>query len=250
MRRAALTFLACASLALAAGDAAAEWSANLSTEHFRWAESTTPGVTETGPRVGLGLRYLQDRSSGWLFAYRGDLYGGSVHYSGAGLLTGTPVESTTDYDGVRNEVQAIHRSGRTDLILGLGLDYWERHLSSVQLETYWVYYLRAGLEYGGRASHGWFAGGGLKFPIYTAENAHLDAIGFDQNPYLHPGRAVSGYAELGYRFGRRWSAEAYYDAYRFSESQKATVTSGGATFQVFQPKSSTDSVGLRLHYHF
>jgi hypothetical protein len=250
-RRAALALLACAGLAGAAGNAAAEWSANLAVEHFRWAESTTPGVTETGPRVGLGVGWMQDRSSGWLFAYRGELYGGSVQYSGAGLFTGTPIEGTTDYYGVKNEVQAILRSagGRANLILGLGLDYWERWLTNVQNENYWVWYLRAGAEYGGRASHGWFAGAGLKYPVYVEENAHLDDIGFDQNPKLHPGRAASGYAELGYRFGRRWSANAYYEGYRFGESRPATVTMGGTTFQVFQPKASADSFGLRLHYH-
>jgi hypothetical protein len=249
-RRAALLLCVIAGFAGDAGDASAEWSANVGVEQFRWAESTTPGVTETGPRVSLGLGYMQDRTSGWLLAYRGDLYGGSVNYHGAGLFTGTPIEGTTDYYGVRNEAQAIHRSGRTDLVLGLGLDYWERWLTSSQSEDYYVYYVRLGAEYGGRASQGWFVGAGVKYPVYIVQNAHFDDIGFDQNPKLHPGRAASGYAQVGYRFGRRWSAEAYYDGYRFGESRPATVTMGGTTFQAFQPKSSADSVGLRLHYHF
>jgi hypothetical protein len=252
VRRTAVVFSFGLGLAGFATGAAAEWTAHVAAEHFHWAEATTPGVTETGPRVGLGVGWTQDRSSGWLLAYRGELYGGTVRYSGAGLFTGTPIEGNTDYYGAKNEVQAIYRSAndRASLIFGLGLDYWERWLTNVQSETYYIYYLRLGAEYGGRATQGWFAGGGVKYPLYTEENAHLDDIGFDQNPLLHPGRSLSGYAELGYRFGRHWSTEAYYEGYRFGESRPATVTSGGATFTVFQPKSSADSVGLRLHYHF
>jgi len=254
MRRATLTFGFAVALAGFATGAAAEWTAHVATEHFRWAESTSPSVTESGQRVGLGIGWTQDRAAGWLLAYRGEIYGGTVHYKGATLLSGTPVESNTDYYGMKNEVQGIYRfsGGRAQLVAGLGLDYWERWLSDVQSETYYIYYLRLGGEYGGRATQGWFIGGGLKYPLYTEQNAHFDDIGFDQNPLLHPGRLTSAYAEVGYRFGRRWSTEAYYEGWRFGQSRPVTVTTGGGTttFQAFQPKSNADSVGLRLHYHF
>ena len=55
MRLAALALSLGIALAGVATKATAEWSANLAVEHFHWAESTTPGVTETGPRVGLGI---------------------------------------------------------------------------------------------------------------------------------------------------------------------------------------------------
>ena len=71
----------------------------------------------------------------------------------------------------------------------------------------------------------YLAGGGLKYPVYIVENAHLDAIGFDQNPSLHPGRAPAFYAELGYRLGRRWTLSSYYDSYRFKESPAERVMS-------------------------
>jgi len=252
LHRITLAFFLALGLAGFATGAAAEWDAHVGGEHFQWVETTTPRVTEHGQRVGLGLGWTQDGTSGWLFAYRGEIYGGTVHYSGAELFTGTPVESNTDYYGLKNELQTHYRAGQASLIFGLGLDYWERWLTSVQKETWYVYYMRLGAEYGGRASQGWFAGGGMRYPLYTEENAHFDDIGFDQNPLLHPGRLASGYAELGYRFGRRWSAEAYYEGWRFGQSRSATVTTGGGTttFQAFQPKSSADSVGLRLHYHF
>jgi len=104
-----------------------------------------------------------------------------------------------------------------------------------------------------RSSTGFFGGFGLKLPLYVAENAHLDEIGFDQNETLHPKGNLSGYAELGYRFQRRWSLIGYYDGYRFGESKTVTATSAafpGTQFVIFQPASKVDSYGVRLQYEF
>jgi hypothetical protein len=239
-------------LAATAGAARAEWDLNVKAERFRWAEDTQPGVTETGPRYGIGLGWTQDRASGWMAAWRGELYGGSVEYNGAQLFPpNDPVKGTTDYTGFITEVRAIWRSsGATALIGGLGFDYWNRQLTSIQSEEWTVIFGRLGGELGNRARRGFFAGGGVKYPIHIAEDAHLDDIGFDQNPTLHPGRAPSLYAEAGYRFAGQWTLAGYYDSYRFKKSQEESVTSGGARFNVFQPASKVDSFGLRLHLHF
>jgi hypothetical protein len=132
----------------------------------------------------------------------------------------------------------------------VGLDYWNRQLTDVQKEEWWVTFARLGGEYGTRARPGMFAGGGVKYPLYVVEDAHLNDIGFDQNPKLHPGRAPSLYAEIGYRFDRQWTLSGYYDSYRFKQSPGERVTGGGASFIVFQPESKVDSFGLRLHLHF
>ena len=239
-------------LAAASAPAWAQWSVEGKIERFRWAESTQPGVTETGPRFGLGLGYTQNKTGGWMFAYRGEFYGGDVHYSGATLFGGTPVEGTTTYSGLLNELQGIYRSsgGGAQLVTGLGLDYWNRQLTSDQHEEWYVYYVRLGAEFGGRLSHGLFAGAGIKYPVYIYEDAHLDAIGFDSNPKLHPGRSPSFYADLGYRLGRRWTVLGYYDSYRFAESPQVRTSAGGFNFAVFQPKSQVDTFGLRLQFHF
>ena len=240
------------SLAAASGAARAEWEANVKIERFRWAEDTQPGVTETGPRFGIGAAWTQDRDSGWLFGWRGELYGGSVHYSGAELFPpNNPVSGTTEYTGIINELQAIHRFAGAALVAGLGLDYWNRQLTDVQKEEWWVTFVRLGGEYGIRARPGWFAGGGVKYPVYIVEDAHLDGI-FNQNPKLHPGRAPSLYAEVGYRFDRQWALTGYYDSYRFKQSpgEPVTRTSDGAPFIVFQPESKADTFGLRLHLRF
>ena len=68
MTRAALG-VAALCLAGVTGSASAEWSIMGQVEHFKWTEPSV-GVTEKGPRVGLGLGWTQNKSSGWLFAYR------------------------------------------------------------------------------------------------------------------------------------------------------------------------------------
>ena len=250
-----LAIAALFALATLACPAQAEWDLNLKAEHFRWEEQTRPSVTETGPRYGIGLGWIQDRESGWHAAWRGEFYFGSVEYSGAELFPpNNPVKSTTEYTGFITELLGIYRfsGGGAALVGGLGFDYWNRQLSSIQAEEWYVTFVRLGGEIGNRTrrSVGFFAGAGVKYPIYIAEDAHLDDIGFDSNPTLHPGRAPSLYAEIGYRFAGNWTLTGYYDSYRFKQSPGVTTTRGGATFTVFQPESKVDTFGLRLHIHF
>jgi hypothetical protein len=152
------------------------------------------------------------------------------------------------------ELQGIYRSprGNAALIGGLGFDYWNRQLTDVQKEEWFVTSARLGVELGNRTRHGggFFAGGGVKYPLYIVEDAHLNDIGFDSNPTLHPGRAPSLYAEIGYRFSEQWMLTGYYDSYRFRESPAEHTSVGGAPFIVFQPQSSVDTFGLRLHVYF
>jgi hypothetical protein len=152
-----------------------------------------------------------------------------------------------------NEFVAIFRPqsmDRLDFVGTVGLDLWERQLTSVQKEDYSIVFARLGVDYNTRATQGWFASGGVKKPLATAENAHLDDIGFDQNPILRPGKDPSLYAQVGYRFNPHWSVLGYYDSYRFSQSSPEPVTSGGTRFLVFQPESKMDLLGVRLVYSF
>ena len=73
-----------------------------------------------------------------LFAYRGEFYGGDVKYQGATLFGGQPVDSTTSYTGLLNELQGLYRSssGSAMLVTGLGLDYWNRQLTSEQQQVF------------------------------------------------------------------------------------------------------------------
>ena len=253
--RRVLALVAAALLAWLPGQALAVWSLSGDVEHFRWAESTTPSVTETGPRFGVGGSWLPNKDAGWLLGWKGKVYWGSVDYDGATLFGNTPIQGTTRYSGAMNEFVVIFRpaSGafdRLDFVGTVGLDFWERELSSVQREDYTVVFARLGVDYNTRAPQGWFAGAGLKKPLYAAEDAHLQDIGFDQNPILKPGKDPSLYAQLGYRFNPHWSLLGYYDSYRFSQSPAERVTSRGASFLVFQPESKMDLLGVRLVYSF
>jgi hypothetical protein len=248
---------AAAALALWAAAANAGWSASLDIERFKWEEATEPKVTEEGPRVGFSWEYEQLRSAGWQFAYRGQFRQGTVDYTGSFLFTGGAATARTEYTGVVNEAQGIYRFPGNpygfELVGGLGWDLWERNILPNQKEDYSVLFLRTGVNFDARANQGWFGGGGLKLPFYVSENAHLDEIGFASNPRLEPQGEVSGYAQLGYRFSPQWSVIGYYDSYRFGESKSvATTNSGfpGTTFNIFQPSSRVDTLGLRVRFSF
>jgi len=261
VRRGSMKYLAYIVLTIASfmgniSVAFAQWSGTGGVEYFKWKESTVPSVTETGPRFAAGLNWNQRKDAGWLAAYRGKLYTGRVDYSGALLLTGAPVSGRTDYNGITNEIQAIYRAaGSTvDFVGGLGWDYWQRNLSASQKEDFNIVFLRLGADLNTRTKVGFYGGAGVKYPVYTRENAHLTDIGFDQNPDLKPGKDVSLYAQLGYRLNNRWDLIGYYDSYRFSQSDSVRVTAirffPGTNFSLIQPRSSMDAFGVKLQYTF
>jgi hypothetical protein len=256
-----ISIAALAAMAVSAS-AHAGWDITGDIERFRWSESTAPRVTETGPMFGIGGRFTQEREAGWQFGWRGRLYFGSVDYRGSFLADNTPASGTTEYAGLLNEGRAVYRLPGNrfgmELVSGLILDIWNRRLSEFQQEDYWVASLRLGVNFDQRRPTGWFAGGGIKYPFYAREDAHLTDIGFNSNPKLEPKGALSLYADAGYRFNRKWSMTGYYDSYRFDESEPTTPLvnpflpgcSAPSGCRVFQPTSRVDSLGLRLQYSF
>jgi len=248
-----------ASFALASAAARAEWSGSLEYQHFKWSEPTV-GVSETGSLWGLGLGWTDEKPSGWALAWRGKYYFGTVDYNGATLVGGQPVTGSVDYDGLFNEVQTsypLDAGRRLRGLLGLGLDYWNRQLTEVQREEWYVYFLRAGLEWGNRRREGWFIGGGFKYPFYVIQDPHARSIGFDQDVTLHPKGKPSLYADAGYRLSGNVTVGAFYDSYRFDQSGAVNVSGqtcvdsfGTPTCRLLQPKSDADMYGLRLTLHF
>jgi hypothetical protein len=234
--------------------AAAEFSISAGVESFRWDEATTPSVSEDGPLFALGLAYTQEKDRGLLFAYRGRAYIGDVDYNGSGLFTGAPIQGTTSYTGMANELQARWRlpaeqEYRVDFLFGLGLDIWERQLTSFQSEDYRIGYLRLGAEMAPAAKAGWTVGGGIKYPFYTDEDAHLTEIGFDSNPTLKPEGNVSFFAQVGYHFNEKFRLIAYYDSFDFDDSPAEPVNhSLTGPITVYQPASEMRIIGLKLEY--
>jgi hypothetical protein len=243
-------------LLLMAASARAELTVFAGVEYFNWQEETTPSVQETGPLLAGGLIWIQDREQGLLFGYRGEIYFGQVNYSGAELFTGTPATTNVEYFGVLNEGQLRYRfplkgNEHLDAVLAAGADLWRRQFPGNQMEDWAVLYARLGAELGPRPGKpGWLAAVGLKYPVYTHENAHLTDIGFDQNPTLTPGKDWSAYASIGYRISAHWSVVGYYDSYRFQQSSSVQATFNGQQFSIFQPQSSMDVIGVQVLYSF
>ena len=261
MKQVTIIVLAVCSILGGIGDVAAEWSLNGGIEYFQWRESTVPSVTERGPIFTLGLNWILDKESGWLPAYRGKIYGGVVDYHGAFQFSNETTSDLTTYKGITNEIQGIYRAFyganpySVEYVGGVGWDYWVRSISLLnsQEEGWGIASLRLGIDVNSRTEHGLFGGGGVKYPFYTQEGAHFTDAGFDQNPTLHPGKEISGYAQLGYRFDRLNDLILYYEGYRFSQSNTVFLTSQfapGVTFFAFQPKSVMTIIGLKYQYHF
>jgi len=250
------SLIACLLLAAWPTFAHAELTVFVGAEYFDWKENTSPTVQETGPLLLGGVTLMQDKERGLLFGYLGEVYAGQVNYNGADLATGAPLTGKTDYFGVLNDGQMRYRfalkgNEHLDAVLALGADLWRRQLSSDQMEDWTVIYARFGAELAPQPHKpGLIASVGLKYPVYTNENAHLTDIGFDQNPTLTPGKDWSAYASIGYRIDGHWSVLGFYNSYRFQQSQSVQVTSGGTVYNVYQPKSSMDVLGLSLLYSF
>src|SRR5687767_7525941 len=126
-------------------------------EQFRWKESTSPTVKESGLRWVLDLTWSQSREPGFSVAYNLKLYAGNVDYDGALLFSGTPVSGKTHYRGMQNELHTIYRTpGAVDFVFALGWDRWVRYLTQHQSESFDVLYARAGAGFGGTVEVGVF----------------------------------------------------------------------------------------------
>jgi hypothetical protein len=97
----------------------------------------------------------------------------------------------------------------------------------------------------------WSFGAGLKYPVYTRENAYFTDLGYDNNPTLSPGKQLSLFANIGYQFGKHWAVIGYLDSFRFSQSSPVTLTVGGIPqATAYQPASDLYVVGVKVEYQF
>ena len=242
---------------LGASSAQAEWDFGAGLENYQWQEYATGNTgnpKESGMRSALFLNWVKE-GDGALFAWRAKLYGGTVNYDTFLQSSGAPVSTKTDYNGAANEGQFIYRynlgSYSLDQIGGLGLDFWRRSIRSGggnQIEDYSILFLRAGLQLAKSKREAGIHGGlGIKFPLATREDAHLDSAGYSSNPVLAPKGRISGYAELGYRVDARFDVLAYYDSWRFARSADVIAKdAAGTTWGIFQPQSNMDALGIKL----
>jgi hypothetical protein len=247
----ALAFGTCVALG-AMSSASADWAIGGGFENFRWKESTSPEVKESGLRLTADLTWTQSREPGLSAAYNLKFYVGNVDYTGSLLVSNVPISGETHYRGLANEVQSIYRMPQNpvDFVLAAGWDHWVRDLSASQKETYDVLYARLGAALNSGTRQGVFGSAGVKYPFYVRENAHLTDIGFQQNPRLRPDGQFSLFGTLGYRVNGGWDVMAYYDSYRFKQSNTVFVSNGSVVAGFFQPKSRQDVIGLKVQHNF
>lgn len=236
----------------------ATWDTGVSLEYYSWKEEIPESAhtpKESGPRYAIHLNWTENGDKGFLFAYRGKIYFGQVNYDTFTQLTNTPMNTNSQYSGTAHEGQFYYRSDagnyKLDYVGSLGWDYWRRTIDYYLIEDYSILYLRGGLnldQSGGRT--GFHGGGGLKYPFWTAEDSHLKSQGFYSNPIITPGKNISLYAEFGYRINSHFDVIGYYDSWRFKKSNIVTTTDATGTWNIWQPKSSMDALGLRAMYLF
>ena len=245
-------WMAAVFLLLVSLPAGAQFTLGGGIEYLNWIEDTQPiKVKERGPLGVFTIGYTQVKQRGWLFAYRGELYLGEVNYDGALLFApNVPVSSKTRYTGTAHEGQLRYRVLAFDVFAAVGIDAWNRRLSASQEEDYRVVFVRLGVEHN-NPQRGWLFGAGAKYPAWTQEDAHFTDLGFDQNPKLSPGKDVSGFAHLGFRFNPNWALIGYADGYRFKESSPVFVTAGGVPQGSFvEPATDLYVIGLKAQYTF
>lgn len=250
------------SILAAIPSAHAAWEAGGGLEDYRWVEYPAGSAIhprENGPRLALFLNWTQDGEEGGLFAWRAKLYGGTVNYDTYVTKTGAPFSTKTDYNGAVSEGQLFYRDNlggyRLDYLGSLGLDFWRRAIHTTgghQTEDYSILFARAGLRLAKSAREPGFHGEfGIKYPLWTRENAFLDSSGYTSNPKISPKGLVSGYAELGYRINTRFDVLGYYDSWRFGRSADVmAMDTSGAAWLIHQPKSSMDALGIKLLMSF
>lgn len=250
-----------------------EWDLHLKVEIFDWKEYNDAGVRnlkESGELYSLGgsaLLGLYDQSL--VLKLDGELFGSVVGYRGQ---TQADADNPTQSERpVTTDVSYLGSDLRGDLgwnfplnhfscqpFVGGGYRWWLRELqdsSAVSTDNvpfqasgyteYWqtVYgRLGARAEYQSEGRLAFFAGGGGKYPLYTANMVDFSGIG---TRTFHPVGAWSGFAETGVSY-RQLRLTLSYEGFRFSSSSLVQV----GTQYFFQPKSTSDIYGLSLGWLF
>jgi hypothetical protein len=231
-------------------------------EDFRWREFDDGDrlVEESGTRysLGIGLETPLSPDALTVFGAEGKLYFGTVDYDGQAINFQTgeraPATSETDYDGFMAEASVSRRypkvrGGAVEVFGAAGIDAWRRELKSTvtaigtttdSWEDWTVFYGRVGA---GWRTSAYALRAGIKLPLVVDETTDFGA---DFEP---KGRAslFFGFTATVHDSARQsWAINAFYDSYRFAESDHVPVLTNWGPASFFQPESHQDVVGLRV----
>jgi hypothetical protein len=220
-------------------------------DYYHWNERIggTDFVNEDGSLFTLGYQ----RQNG-IERFRGELFGGDVHYAGYSQSASGDLEtlpSNTGYLGLRGEYELVLApsfwQGRAAILGGLGTRFWVRDLHDGTdaagdpvygyQETWWTMYPYLGLE-----THLHL---GSDLELYTESRAGVTALTYqfvsiNERP-LWPGGGVFANAEMGLR-GERFFVAARAEVMNWTQS--STIQGS------FQPQSLLFTVGARLGIMF
>ncbi len=237
-----LLLLLCAAAAHAEGSG---WNFGVGMEHYQWKEypiGTTIVPAENGDRLALFLGWKPDVAQGTPYvSYVAKIYGGTVNYHTATMISNIPVQTTTDYLGMTNEARGfIPATQSLAVVIGLGYDYWRRAFADSSAgtgiivqgysENWSSLFLRLGASFD--VANGVIIAGGLKHTLQnTIETGFFGT--------LHPSSSTTPYLEGSYQVDQHASVALYYDSYRFAQSAVNAQS-------FYQPKSNMDTLGVKL----
>ena len=222
-------------------------------DYFHWNERIggQDFVNESGTLFTVG--YQRQIGSE---RFRGEIFGGDVHYDGYGQLDDGSLEtltSNTGYLGLRGEYEMVLApaawKGNAAFLLGVGSRFWIRDLHDGTdnagdpvwgyQEAWWTTYPFLGLE-----THYWLTS---RLDLYSETRAGMTAVtyeyataGYSDRP-LWPRPGVLFNAELGLR-GERLYLAARAEVLSWEQSSEIQGT--------LQPHSVMYTVGARLGYMF
>ena len=91
---------------------------------------------------------------------------------------------------------------------------------------------------------------GFKYPFWTDEYIKKEDSGFDEDINLEPKGRLSAFLNFSNDIrltNKLWlTIDAFYDSYRFDQSNKESTTDNGQPVLVWQPESKQDNYGMQV----
>jgi hypothetical protein len=232
-----------------------EYDVYFKVESFTWkefAESGEQRLKESGPIYGIGASAKSSIAGSLTLKGKAELFGGSVDFDGQ-TLTGTSVETDTDYAGVKIEVDGgwkimVKEVYFLEPFAGFGGMGWKRNIASTgntdEFEETWKsFYSRLGIR-GNRFYPNHvrvFAEAGVRIPLHN--ETKIEGPGFDAT--VEPGNRASAFVEIGLKW-KKFKITVTYEGLRFAKSDTKTVNN----IPVSQPKSEANIFGVNIGAEF
>jgi len=229
-------------------------------EYFEWREfglNDEQLLKESGYRVGVqwDTRSLREIPPDW--SARLLLYLGDVDYDGQ-TQAGEPIQSTTGYYGAQGEGSLhvpmyVRETLSIAPFAGLGAHSWIRQLdntggfSDTGYDEWWIsLYGQGGIGVRWTLPRGeWFGRAGLRYPFWNRAEYDFTLPDGTSDIDVEPGNDVSLFADLGYAW-KNYLFSVFVEENNYKKSD--TVTTGA--FNVYQPKSEQQSVGVQFGVAF